>query len=66
MTGKMDQLLGDCLLAGGLVAYTGCLATKDRVSLMKKWREIIERHQVKISPEFVMTEMLCSVVDVQK
>lgn len=39
---QVEQLVGDCLLGGGLVAYMGSLTSEARADLFFRWKTAFE------------------------
>ena len=58
MTVEADFLVGNCLIAAGMVAYSGPFTSKFRSELEKEWGEKIKALGIKIAPNISMKEIL--------
>jgi len=55
---KQTLLVGDCLIAAGMVSYAGPFTAQYRLELEEQWRENILRLSVKHTPSVTMKGVL--------
>ena len=58
LTNDYGFLIGNCLVASGMVAYSGAFTAQYRMELEEEWRTQITKLGVKISPNISMKELL--------
>lgn len=54
LTFKQGMIVGDCLVASGMVSYAGPFSASYREALEKLWREKLKEFDVKISHNVTM------------
>ena len=55
---ELDYLVGNCLIAAGMVAYSGAFTAQYRAQLEEEWNVKITSLGVKITPKISMKEIL--------
>jgi len=58
LTVEADLLVGNCLVAAGMTAYSGPFTSKFRAELEKEWNEKIKSLGIKIADNITMKEIL--------
>lgn len=58
LTKQQEMLIGDCMIAAGMVSYAGPFTAVYREQLEKLWRDSVKKLGVKITPNVTMKTIL--------
>lgn len=62
---KQGMIVGDCLVASGMVSYAGPFSAAYREALEQLWRDNLTRLNVKISPNVTMRQVIGNDVQIK-
>ena len=58
LTNQQEMLIGDCMIAAGMVSYAGPFTADYREQLERLWRESVKKLGVKLTPNVTMKKVL--------